>query len=120
MKGKDILEWFDNYRIQDGIEVLLEARRKLSIVCCEMAEQEKNSLSEYLTTYQQRKVEEAKIRLSEEGTGVVKEAQSVVKLVDLRMKEAVLEGKTKGIKTMLSSYNKVLDSMASIINTLNR
>ncbi len=118
--AKDIIEWFATYRLEQGLDTLLEARRELSIVCVSIAEAEKKAVSQYHTLYQERKIAEAKSKITNTGTILEKESAAIVEHEQLRIDEAIAESEAKGAKIMLGSYNKVLDSMASMINVLNR
>jgi len=39
---------------------------------------------------------------------------------EMRTAEAMYEGELKGLKTMIDTYYKVLDAMASQISTMNK
>jgi hypothetical protein len=117
--AKDIIEWYDRYEPEiHGLEPLIKARRRLAIACTEIAGLLKTAEIGYYKAYQLRKLKERDNFLSSEGTGIVRERSSMEK--GMRLEEARLEGEKRGIKHILDSYYKVLDSMASQINVLNR
>ena len=119
-RAKAIITWFETYQMEEGSQVILEKRQQLSIACAAIASQYAKAQYEFKTTYFQRKVSEAKSKLTHNGTVAEREAKAIQDNEDLRIKEAQLDGKVSGYKIVLDSYFKVLDSMASIINTLNR
>lgn len=117
--AKDIVDWYDQYEPEkDGLDPLLRARRRLAIACTHIAQQLKEAEIGYFKAYQHRKLKERDNFLSLEGSGIMRERQCIAK--GLRLEEARLEGEKRGTKHVLDSYYKVLDSMASQINVLNR
>lgn len=118
-EAKNILDWYDNYEPEKhGLDPLIKARRKLSIVCTKIAEELKAAEINYFKTYQLRKLKEREDFLSLEGSAAIRSVECLNE--ELRLKEAKFEGEKRGIKHVLDSYGKVLDSMASQINVLNR
>ena len=120
MKGADIIQWYKDYHLEYGIEVLLEKRQLLSCACAEVAKIEQQASANYIKARRQRKLEQAKIELSAQGTGLKIKAKSVIDTDKLQEVEDNYEAEAKGAKIIKDSWNKVLDSMASNINTLNR
>lgn len=118
--AQGIIDWFESYQLENGIEPLLEARQQLSINCTKIANYVKQEEAKHKRIYQERRIAEARTKIETEGTTVHKEATSIIENKDLRLKEAESEGNARGAKIVLDSYYKVLDAMASIINTLNR
>lgn len=117
--AKAIIEWYDTYEPElHGLESLQRARQRLSVYCVGIAEQIRELEALHKAAYHERKIGESEAFLSEDGTGVERTAKSVNK--DLRLAEAQYEGELKGLKIMLDTYFKVLDSMASQINVLNK
>ena len=115
-KAQTIVKWFEDYKIEKGVEGVLRARQQLSIACVEMALHYKEKETEHKKLYHERKILEAET----DGTVLHKEATAIIKSSELRLREAVAEGESKGTKIVLDNYNNVLSSMASFINTLNR
>lgn len=113
-----IIEWYSTYELEDGIENLLKARKALSIECHEVSIQAAKAELQHKSTYHARKISEAQRFLEADGTAAERSAKSIDE--HIRLKEAKAEGELRGMKLMLDSYFKVLDSMASQINTLNR
>lgn len=118
--AQDIIEWFKTYELEQGVEPLLTARQTLSIAMSKIANYYKDTEIKNKKKYAERRIKEAISKLEYEGTGVFREAKAIEVNKDLRIESATLEGECLGIKQILNSYGKVLDSMSSMINTLNR
>jgi len=117
--AKAIIDWYDTYEPEThGLEPLQRARQRLSVYCVGIAEQIRELEALHKVAYHERKIAESEAFLSEDGTNAERTAKSVNK--DHRLAEANYEGELKGLKIMLDTYFKVLDSMASQINVLNR
>jgi len=116
--AQSIIEWYDSYNLDQGLEPLLKARQRLSVYCVGIAEQIERAEAVSSVAYHQRKLREAQAFLEAEGTNAERTAKSIDEAT--RLEEAAHEGELRGLKIMLQTYNKVLDSMAGQINTLNR
>lgn len=114
-----IIEWYDTYEPEKhGLEPLQKARQRLSVYCTSIAEQIHKLEPLHKVSYHERKIAEAEAFVTGEGTNAERTASSVNR--ELRIQEAKYEGELQGLKIMLNTYFKVLDSMASQINVLNR
>lgn len=113
-----VIEWFKDYRLEQGVDILVEARRTLVCHCVPLAEKIKELETRHKEAYHNRRIGEAQNFLQEEGTVAERNASSVSE--ELRLEEARSEGELRGHKIMFEVYLKVLDSMASMINVLNR
>ena len=119
--AENTIDWFMGFDpSKDTIDDLLNARKTLSVNCTKIANYIKVQEEKFKRTYQERRIAEATTKLSTDGTGVVREARSIAENKELRIKEAAAEGSAKGAKIVLDSYYKVLDSMASYINTMRQ
>ena len=120
MKTADaIIKWYDGFEPEKhGIDALLKARQRLAVYCTGIGEQIRRIESLHKEAYHERKVKEAQEYLRQEGTQSERTAASTNE--DLRLAEARYEGELKGLKIMLDTYFKVLDSMSSWINVLNK
>jgi hypothetical protein len=118
--AKDIIEWYKGYHLEDGVQVLLEKRQLLSCACAEVAKIEQQALANYIKARRNRKLKQANIELSAQGTGLKIKAKSIIETNEFQEIEDNYEAEAKGAKIIKDSWNKVLDSMASNINTLNR
>ena len=117
--AKAIIDWYDTYEPEKhGLDPLQKARQRLSVYCVGIADQIRRLEGFHKVSYHERKIAEAEGFLDGDGTNAERTAQSINK--DLRLAEAHYEGELKGLKIMLDTYFKVLDSMASQINVLNR
>ena len=119
-QAQTIVKWYKDYTIEKGVEDVLRARQMLSLACVEISLQYKEKETLYRKLYTERKILEAVTKIETDGTVLHKEATAIVKSSELRLREAVAEGESKGTKIVLDKYNNVLSSMASFINTLNR
>lgn len=118
--ASSIIDWYSSYTIEMGIDPLLTARQHLSIAYYKIATAYKDKEVQSKRLYSKRKISEAVTKLETTGTMVLREAEAIRVNKELRMEESTLEGEVMGTKQILNSYSKVLDSMASIISTLNR
>lgn len=114
----EIIKWFDSYDLHMGLEPVLKARRRLSVHCAGIAKEIQRLEGEHKSNYHNRKISEAKRFLEAEGTGAERSAKSIDP--DLRAKEGKSEGELRGHKIMIETFFKIMDSMSSIINALNR
>ncbi len=117
--AQHIIHWYDSFDVLTGeTSELLTNRQRLSVYCVGLAEEISGLELAHKVAYHQRKIKEAEQYLVADGTQQERVSKAIAK--ELRMEEAQAEGKLKGFKTMLSTYGKVLDSMAGQINNSNR
>ena len=117
--AKEVIDWYDKFNIREHhIDELMKARQKLSVYCVGIAKQIEHAEVVHKELYQQRRINESMNFLGAEGSVKDREAISIDE--DLRMQEAKAEGELRGMRTMLDSYFKVMDAMASQINVMRQ
>lgn len=120
-KSKSVIEQYENFDpSRHDVQDLLKMRQELSIARWRISNYVMQQEHKFKTIYQQRRVFEAEKELETEGTAAHRKATAVKESADMRMIEAEHEGQSRGAKIVLDGIDKVLDSMASMINSMNR
>lgn len=120
MNGEDIISWYEGYTKDQGVEVLLDKRRLLACLMVRMSDTIMQLEQRHKIAYNKNKIDLAIKAIEINGTMQERNAHARKVTMESRMKEAEIEGKLKGYKLKFEAYCKVLDSMSSYINTMNR
>lgn len=120
MKISEIIEWYESFSIEMGVETLLDYRKHLSCALVKMAEHIQHLEAEHKKVLHENKINLAIQKVSVSGTVQEREAHARKETKKSRMHEAHLDGTLKGYKIKFEAYSKVIDSMASYISTINR
>jgi len=115
----EIIHWYENFTIEEyDLNDLLRQDQLLSIELAKLGKQIAILEGKFKTAYVDRKVTQAKEKLTAEGTVADRESSSIVKTKDLRIKEAELEGKLKGFRIMFDSGSAVANSISRWIKSM--
>ena len=120
-KSKSIIEQYENFDpSKHDIQDLLLMRKELAITRWKISNYCMQEEQRFKTIYQQRKVFEATTKLETDGTTQHRESTAIKEAEEMRIIEAQHDGNARGAKIVLDGIDKVLDSMASMINAMNR
>ena len=113
-----IIQEYSKFELQQGIEVILNLKHKLSLLIMKITQHIAKLEVESKEFTAELKIQRAITELETEGTGQQRRNLSIQLNEDLILQEAKAEGELKAYRIKLDGMRELSNSMASYVNKM--